>query len=32
MSSLPGEAFRGYDETPDEEVYRNPLLVTHIDD
>jgi len=32
MSSLPGEAFRRYDETPDEEFYRNPRLVTHIDD
>ena len=32
MSSLPGGAFRRYDETPDEEFYRNPRLVTHIDD
>jgi SAM-dependent methyltransferase len=31
MSSLPGEAFRRYDETPDEEFYRTPRLVTHID-
>jgi SAM-dependent methyltransferase len=32
MSSLPGEAFRRYDETPDEEFYRIPRLVIHIDD
>ena len=32
MSSLPEEAFRRYDETPDEEFYRTPRLVTHIDD
>jgi hypothetical protein len=31
MSSLPGEVFRRYDETPDEEFYRTPRLVTHID-
>lgn len=29
---LPEEAFRRYDETPDEEFYRTPRLVTHIDD
>ena len=28
---LPGEAFRRYDETPDEEFYKTPRLVTHID-
>jgi SAM-dependent methyltransferase len=32
MSSLPPDAFRRYDETPDEEFYRTPRLVTHIDD
>ena len=32
MASLPEEAFRRYDETPDEEFYRAPRLVTHIDD
>src|SRR3712207_4953202 len=32
MSSLPNEAFRRYDETPDEEFYKTPRLVTHIDD
>jgi hypothetical protein len=31
MSSLSGEVFRRYDETPDEEFYRTPCLVTHID-
>ena len=29
---LPREAFRRYDETPDEDFYRTPRLVTHIDD
>ena len=29
---LPEEAFRRYDETPDEDFYRTPRLVTHIDD
>jgi hypothetical protein len=29
---LPEEAFRRYDETPDEEFYRLPRFVTHIDD
>jgi SAM-dependent methyltransferase len=32
MSDLPQEAFRRADETPDEEFYRTPRLVTHIDD
>ena len=32
MSELPKEAFRRADETPDEEFYRTPRLVTHIDD
>jgi SAM-dependent methyltransferase len=32
MVSLPEEAFRRYDETPDEEFYKTPRLVTHIDD
>jgi SAM-dependent methyltransferase len=32
MSRLPVEAFRRYDETPDEEFYETPRLVTHIDD
>jgi SAM-dependent methyltransferase len=32
MSWLPAEAFRRYDETPDEEFYKVPRLVTHIDD
>ena len=31
MSELPREAFRRADETPDEEFYRTPRLVTHID-
>jgi hypothetical protein len=30
MSSLPEEAFRRTDEAPDEEFYRTPRLVTHI--
>lgn len=29
---LPPEAFRRYDESPDEEFYRLPRYVTHIDD
>ena len=29
---MPEEAFRRYDETPDEEFYSAPRLVTHIDD
>jgi hypothetical protein len=29
---LPEEAFRRYDETPDEEFYVLPRFVTHIDD
>ena len=32
MSQIPEEAFRRIDETPDEEFYRTPRLVTHIDD
>ncbi len=32
MSRIPSEALRRYDETPDEEFYRTPRLVTHIDD
>jgi SAM-dependent methyltransferase len=32
MSSLPEEAFRRYDESPDEEFYLLPRFVTHIDD
>jgi ubiquinone/menaquinone biosynthesis C-methylase UbiE len=32
LPELPEEAFRRYDETPDEEFYRTPRLVTHIDD
>ena len=32
MSRLPPEAFRRYDESPDEEFYRLPRIVTHIDD
>ena len=32
MSSLPEEAFRRTDKAPDEEFYRTPRLVTHIDD
>ena len=32
MADLPREAFRRYDETPDEEFYRTPRLVAHIDD
>jgi hypothetical protein len=32
MSRIPEQAFRRYDETPDEEFYSVPRLVTHIDD
>ena len=32
MPGLPEEAFRRADETPDEEFYRTPRFVTHIDD
>ena len=32
MSEMPREAFRRQDESPDEEFYRTPRLVTHIDD
>ncbi|MGB3681207.1 MAG: methyltransferase domain-containing protein [Rubrobacteraceae bacterium] len=32
MSEIPSEAFRRQDESPDEEFYRTPRLVTHIDD
>ena len=32
MPQIPEEAFRHADETPDEEFYRTPRLVTHIDD
>jgi hypothetical protein len=32
MSRLPAGTFRRYDETPDEEFYKTPRLVTHIDD
>ena len=32
MSTLPEEAFRRADEAPDEEFYRTPRLVTHLDD
>jgi SAM-dependent methyltransferase len=32
VSRLPAEAFRRYDETPDEEFYETPRFVTHIDD
>jgi SAM-dependent methyltransferase len=32
MSQLPPGAFRRYDETPDEQFYSLPRLVTHIDD
>jgi SAM-dependent methyltransferase len=32
MASLPEEAFGRYDETLDEEFYKTPRLVTHIDD
>jgi SAM-dependent methyltransferase len=32
LPPLPREAFRRYDETPDERFYLTPWLVTHIDD
>ena len=32
MSQPPAEAFRRYDESPDEEFYRLPRFITHIDD
>ena len=32
MLQLPHGAFERYDETPDEEFYRTPRLVTHIDE
>ena len=32
MPQIPDEAFRRTDETPDEEFYRTPRIVTHIDD
>ena len=32
MPGVPEEAFRRTDETPDEEFYRTPRLVTHIDE
>ncbi|MCA1739309.1 MAG: methyltransferase domain-containing protein [Actinobacteria bacterium] len=32
MSGTPVDAFRRYDETPDEEFYSVPRLVTHIDE
>ena len=32
MSRIPQQAFRRYDETPDEEFYETPRLVTHIDE
>jgi SAM-dependent methyltransferase len=32
LPQIPEEAFRRTDETPDEEFYRTPRLVTHIDD
>jgi hypothetical protein len=32
LSRFPGEAFRRPHETPDEEFYRTPRLVTHIDE
>ncbi len=32
MSRTPAEAFRRYDETPDEEFYNVPRLVIHIDE
>jgi SAM-dependent methyltransferase len=32
MSSLPHDLFRRLDESPDEDFYREPRLVTHIDD
>lgn len=32
LPPLPEEAFRRYDEAPDEEFYKEPRLVTHIDE
>src|SRR5215203_3029901 len=32
MPSLPEDVFRRTDEAPDEEFYRTPRLVTHIDE
>lgn len=32
MSQFPAKAFRRQDESPDEQFYRTPRLVTHIDD
>jgi SAM-dependent methyltransferase len=32
LPQIPEEAFRRTDETPDEEFYRTPQIVTHIDD
>jgi SAM-dependent methyltransferase len=32
LPEIPEEAFRRTDETPDEEFYRTPRIVTHIDD
>ncbi len=32
MARIPEKAFRRQDESPDEEFYRKPRLVTHIDD
>jgi hypothetical protein len=32
LSRFPEEAFRRSDEAPDEEFYRTPRLVTHIDE
>jgi SAM-dependent methyltransferase len=32
LQPLPEEAFGRYDETPDEEFYKTPRFVTHIDD
>ncbi len=32
MPQIPEEAFRRADEAPDEEFYRTPRIVTHIDD
>ncbi|MGF1472331.1 MAG: methyltransferase type 11 [Rubrobacteraceae bacterium] len=32
MSQFPADAFKRYNETPDEEFYSFPRLVTHIDD
>jgi SAM-dependent methyltransferase len=32
LPQIPEEAFKRTDETPDEEFYRTPRLVTHIDD